>query len=510
MADIIREAVIRISLEQVKAKLEPPDLTPLKKATEEAKAEAQKAAATMANTARQTAETVDRAAKQQVESVSKVVDANLRANEAFKAAGEGAFTFARGVAFLVASSDEDLQKLLKTVAAFQGGFDIFKGGVEIIKGVTEANRALAAASSVAAVAETAKGTAIAGTGAAAAAATPALIGFQAATGPVGIAILGVGAALATGVALWRQYAGGVEEATEAEYDFAEARRRSSEGARDQLANIKSIRDAQLSLTEATKERNRLEQGVRGAAFGSPGDPNNPFGARPSRGLLDDPDTLFNPLAEQAGQLGRVLELDRQRLDMAKAQLIEAEKLGVAREQLIEKQQRAADLATKELEAEQAKVRSIQAQVGALSELESAELNRLANKVKAGEDLSRAELQKLNQLGGQITGGFVEQQFANRGAGQAEALAKIFGIDLNARQADLQNRARDESRRLDQLTDGRNPADVLADIRSQRDEAIREAEGTVQRVEVAIERVSQLMDRFIAVLDKTYNEQFGGQ
>jgi hypothetical protein len=96
------------------------------------------------------------------EDLDKVAKAGIRVGDSLKNAGEGAFTLARGIAFLSADSEKELQQIIKNVAMVQGAFDIFKGGFEVTKGLTESlmhlKEATGAASSAEAIATAIKTT----------------------------------------------------------------------------------------------------------------------------------------------------------------------------------------------------------------------------------------------------------------------------------------------------------------------------------------------------------------
>jgi len=132
----------------------------------------------------------------------KIKENMLKAGEGFKAAGEGAFTLARGIAFISASTEEDFQKSLQTIVRVQGAFDLFKGSIETVKGLSDGIKALRAASAAAAIQQAALAagnTAVATTGTAAATSMTAL---NVALGPVGLAVIGIGVGVAALAAAW--------------------------------------------------------------------------------------------------------------------------------------------------------------------------------------------------------------------------------------------------------------------------------------------------------------------
>lgn len=106
-----------------------------RKAAIQAEAEATKAAAEQARLAAQESERAIAAEQRRQASA-------LRSAEALKQAGEGAFTFARGLALLGVTAESDLAKVVQQIARAQAAFDLYKGSVDVVKGVTESIESL--------------------------------------------------------------------------------------------------------------------------------------------------------------------------------------------------------------------------------------------------------------------------------------------------------------------------------------------------------------------------------
>lgn len=201
MSEVIRDVIIRIGLQQKEAKLKAPDVSDAVRAEQRAQSEA-KATAKAQEDARKAAEKSAReAAKAQekarrdLEQFSQAAQTeNLKVADSFKRAGEGAFILARGVAFLSSSSDDDLRKMLATVAKVQGAFDLFKGSVDTVKAVSDGIRAMRAASAATAAANTALAASNAAVATTATAASVATGGLLATLGPIALAATAVGAA----------------------------------------------------------------------------------------------------------------------------------------------------------------------------------------------------------------------------------------------------------------------------------------------------------------------------
>lgn len=124
MSTVIRDAIIRLKLEQQKTRLEAPDSGPAKRAHEESA----KAAKEVVK-----AQTEVAAATKETQRVTAVSTQSMLVN--FREGGEGALRMARGLAFLSASGSEDLRKLAQTVAMAQGAFDLFAGAFKLFSNI---------------------------------------------------------------------------------------------------------------------------------------------------------------------------------------------------------------------------------------------------------------------------------------------------------------------------------------------------------------------------------------
>lgn len=180
MADVIRDAVIRIRTEQTKSKLEAPEVAQAVRANQEVAASAKESAKAQQESSKATQESSESLRKHaevaHVESAKAsqaVGRSSLRMVRSFNEAGEGAFRFGRGLALLSASGSEDMRKLAQSVALAQGAFDVFAGGAKVLTNLSTA------------------------------------------FGPVGIAVGATTLALGAGYLAWKKWQSGAEEATKA-------------------------------------------------------------------------------------------------------------------------------------------------------------------------------------------------------------------------------------------------------------------------------------------------------
>lgn len=166
-----------------------------------------------------------------------------QAGEGFRQAGEGVFHLARGFAFLNAKSDEDLEKVIRQIAYYQGLFDIFRGGVDTVKGLSTAHKALSVAQTTSTVtsgvAVTTVGTMAVAMNAATAAANRMWLAIS---GPIGWLVGGV-AVVISGAYAWHRYADGVDDA--------------KASLAKQIEQINAVREAQSKLNDTLRETTRL-------------------------------------------------------------------------------------------------------------------------------------------------------------------------------------------------------------------------------------------------------------
>jgi len=139
---IVREGKIRLTLEQVRSKLEAPDVSAVEKALrseQRAAEDATKANDELNRSHKERGEAVKQSAQEirpQLERVGRAhEEMGRKAELSYEQIGEGAFRAARGLALLAASGNENLRSLVLDVATVQGAFDGFRGTTKILNGV---------------------------------------------------------------------------------------------------------------------------------------------------------------------------------------------------------------------------------------------------------------------------------------------------------------------------------------------------------------------------------------
>lgn len=201
MTTAIRDATIRLGIEQLPADLKAPKLDGLIKEAKTATAQIDKLVDTtvagqkeMQSQATKTEAAFDKLAITQIKSAKDATDGNLKLFEGLRTSGDGAFTLARGFALVGVSGEENLRKVVESIAAAQGAFDIYRGGVDVIKGAVEATRSWADTS----------------------------IALRVAMNPVlGVVGVGLAGAIGTGLAAWKLWGDAAEKETQRSIEATE-------------------------------------------------------------------------------------------------------------------------------------------------------------------------------------------------------------------------------------------------------------------------------------------------
>ena len=137
-----RDAIIRLRIEQRKARLEAPDVGPAERALKKVEAAAEA-----------TTKAVERTSRTVEQHSAVVVDSSAKNVRAFRESTEGALRFARGISFLAISAGADLTGLIRTIALVQGSMDVLASGRGLLA-FAKLNPAIAAVTAVVAVGAT--------------------------------------------------------------------------------------------------------------------------------------------------------------------------------------------------------------------------------------------------------------------------------------------------------------------------------------------------------------------
>jgi hypothetical protein len=220
-AEVIRDVVIRVTVQSDKAKLDVPDMSAAKKAVQDTQRELEKAAEQGAKAVVEETEAVEELEEALADTGvaatslrNDVGDAARSIGDDLEKAGQAAFTLARGVALAASTTEEDLGKAVRVIAAAQAGFDVFTGTLGgLSAGINILNTLNSTATVTAVVNESlaAANTKVAASGAAAATSMTAL---NASTGGVLLVVGALVAGIATLALAFTNMGDEGEEATD--------------------------------------------------------------------------------------------------------------------------------------------------------------------------------------------------------------------------------------------------------------------------------------------------------
>lgn len=460
MADeTIRDVVVRIRIDVEDAKIRAPETSAASKSVDDFRRQANAATSEISGGFVEVSDTAETMGV-------KIQEAGLRTGEGLKQAGEGAFTLARGIAFLSSSSEEDFRKMVQNVAQVQGAFDVFKGGVDTIKGITEAAPGVVAAFGQLAVA----------------------------FGPVGLAITGVTVAVGALVAAWQFFDDApddVESTVDKVRELKQALAETREEARFDLiarsiGTTAGISSQLLATLEGSEARSnflgRQQRSLQGQASALRRE-------RLTGPVIRNTDDALaaarveDPLGSSADQQARAAELLEQSIQRSRAEAAVRQELVRVEQRIAAERQRIADTHVKSLEAQRESLRVAKEQVdvekgrnrtlreivGGLSSAEFAELQGFASKRGRGETLTREEAARASQLlqgaGGsrELLAGIDVERGRERGA------LGVVG-DITGREFTGPGSALDDARR--RLADIQG---VLGEARDTEEEISREIE-----------------------------------
>lgn len=423
MAETIRDVIIRVTIKQIEAKMKAPDIAPViaaiekvkefeKKATEKSVEVAKKATDEIRMRenvfraddikmrenkdefvrksrfkeialAERMAVAMRRNATEQMQMQERVAAANQLATRrvalGFLNATEGAMRFSRGLV-LLSEHDKDLERLARVLISFQAGFDVLAGGVKIVQGLTRALvayrlAAIAAGASMAPLAAAAVAIAALGTA-------------------IGISQFEKNKKLAR-----REAQGKLQEGEGRVFleDF-----QGNTAAMEMRREVQKTKIAER-LLDLNKQNAILEQQRNR---------DKTVGMKPG-------DTLESMRNERIGigeeqvkirqKIGALLVEERGKV----MELYRAEKM---RHETIKDQ----------LKAERERVKGQQAGFGRLNKMDQGELMRIANKAKAGKQLTLEELEFQEAKGGEFGGKQSSAEFARRGAEFRKKYHEVLG------------------------------------------------------------------------------------
>jgi len=400
--------------------------------TEELQKSSEEAADSVEQLAKATAE-LEEAEIDLNDAKTELIDNNIKSAEAFKKVGDGAFTTARGMVLLFASSEESAQEMLQAVAAVQGAFDLFKGSTDVVVGLVEGMRALrgatAASSAVATAANTvqaastqklaiaegqaavaggAQATANVGIATTAGVASTAMTALNIAMGPIGIAIAAIGAVVVGIIALFSAWSDEEEELSEetkaatraivdqrkAVIDLERAVNDANENAFERRIELmKRMGASEGEINKARNDRNKenIEEFNKQARMWQ--DFKKRVEAQSAEGNVGTRRRNNILLAQREAEVHRLQgELIDENLARVNEQVDTNKRLYEEKRKELELEKETLQTLKDQVAEEKNRLQSIDDRIGMLGEEELAELDKINEKIKEGVKLNKEEIE----------------------------------------------------------------------------------------------------------------------
>lgn len=328
---------------------------------------------------------------------------------------EGFFRIARG-AVLLGASKGSIDGLVKSLAEVQAYWDLLGGAIAIIQGVTNAQKALAAAQSAYVVALAASSLATQAFAVVVIEATAALYAFIAPFAIVAAIVAGV---IIAAVAIWDALTTSEEEAAEAAKAYREEVQKGFGENLDRIQRQIAAEEELMDIRRSQMPMDEQQASLAGSRAGA--------GAFAS-GINDRASGIDPAAQEQALAAAKQAAMEALRLGNEEIALAERRRdaeIEIRQEKIkqIESAEKSLETAQRQLQIEQDKLRSFQAQMGALSQFEQQQLIDIRNRLRNGEQINQFEEEFLATKGGEGGRKAADSIRARRGA------AAGFGVDF---------------------------------------------------------------------------------
>lgn len=401
----------------------------------------------------------------------QVVDEAAKAQRelaaAYREAGEGVMRVGRAFVLLSGASGESMQKMVQGLALVQGAYDLFAGSQKILDNLAKAEQALAAAQALttastvantgATVANTAATTGLTGATVALAAAEKAL---AAVTNPVTLGLAALAAVVMTVVEAYDYFTTSAAEARESALAQAKVNEVTIAGFEKELAITRQIVDLRRSLMTDAEKGASLEAEAASAHAAAM------MEIDLARGKSTEAEAVARNFAAQqhsqaAAALKERVSLEKSILDTQLRQ----------KENAIEAIKRQDDLvkaAQRQVDVEKQKTDAMQAQIGRLSTLQQSQLKSLRDKLLRGEDLSRGEEGRLDELGGEQGRAIVDARAKKRAEAAGFGPDFFKGIEgASSGMDDAAKKLKEAAEALKALTQGATAAAKIAAIEADK-------------------------------------------
>lgn len=481
MSDVIRHGTIVVDLVQGKVELKPPDMAPVLAARQKEvelinQIEAgQRRLVDLQNEMLKSRgggtapagggaavpgmpepEKVDRAAKAQRDLAS-----------AYREAGEGVMRVARGFVLLSGASEESLQRMVQGLAVVQGAYDLFAGSQKIVQNLAKAEAALAAAQAATTAATTTNTAATVANTAATSGLSAATLGAAAAKqalaavmNPVTLGLVALGAAVMAVAEAWDYFTTSAEEARNAALAQAEATKILTNAMAGQLAAERQIAELRrMTMSDAEKRASLDREAINARASGG-------LEIELASGKSPEAELAARNFASQqyaaaASALKERDSLEKSILDTQRTQKDNAIEAIKRQDQLVQAAQR-------QLDIEKQKADQQQAQIGRLTTLQQNQLRSLRDKLLRGEDLSRGEEKRLDELGGEQGRAIVDARARKRAEAAGFGQDFFKGIEgASTGMDDAAKKLKEAAEALKAITQGATAAAKIAEIEADK-------------------------------------------
>lgn len=367
--------------------------------------------------------------------------------------GEGSMRLGRAFVLLGVSTEGSMGAVIRGLARVQAYFDILKGGQQIVSALIALEKAAAAAK---------------------AAYVTATVGATAAQKFFTIAVLETtralavwAVALAPYIALVVALALAYDALTTSEAEAREEAERHVAAEREQLDLMQQQAERLREIAELRREAMapadrrdaalaEAEHAAKSAEFGSRFASNTG-----GLGELDSQRAAMSDAQAAKRLYDEALRAERERVDAAK-------EIADAKIREIEAQERIVDIAKRALEIEERKRDAFRVQFGMLSQIEQQELKRIADKLRAGQDINQFEEQFIAERGGSEGQNIANARRGRRG--EAAGADSVFdGIaDAGNEMKEASDAVADALKELAKLLGGAdNPAAAKAKLEAEK-------------------------------------------
>lgn len=373
-----------------------------------------------------------------------------------KATGEGAFTTARGAAFLFSSTEEGFQEMLQNVARVQAGFDLFTGSFETVKGLTDgiaklklATGALTATEAIHTATTTAMTTAMT-------TARAAALAMWTALGPLGVAALAIAAAGTAIFAAWKWFRSDAPSDAKKVTNAVKSSKDEVERLASAVETLRAIQakegQTEIKLLQLARERasltgdqlnveaelaklreksaERLVEAERAAGDLVEGSPRGPTA-----------DLKF-----QTDLLAAQQEHRQDLVNFAELELNASRQITLEAKAQLETEQSKLESKEAAIKAEKDALKSAEARFGQLNRLDQERLKRIG---RQGGPRTRAQADLVAQAG--FTDAATEFHAARGRAGGFSEVAELFGQNTTDQLEQLQTEKREIEEKIDTAT-----------------------------------------------------------